>query len=446
MRILSIPCVVMASINFAVGIYYLYFHLRRPQIKEHLPFALLCLGVGLYDVFSIGLYNSASLEQGIFWQKLQLGCIALISVLLIWFSGIFVQQPGNKIVRFFMGWFLFLWLVPFFISPELTLSTAHPAIKQIAIGSLTGITYYEGRVGLFYQLEIISAIVAYVYMMFLFMRFFQSTRDKGLLLILFSLLSYFFGVLNDSLVATGVYQFFYLSEYSFSIIILSMAYILLNKFVDLHTAHEQLNINLEHKVIERTQEIEQLNRELKTLADHDGLTGVYNRRFFNEYFEIEVKRARNWLDHKDQLRESPENDMNFGIALIDIDHFKTINDHYGHAIGDAVLKQVVEIMKAGIFTRDVLCRYGGDEFVLLLTKTSNQGIYQAVEKIRKGIDEYEFPLDDEEKHCLHVTISIGLVNLDEVLVTGVNETLKLADDRLLQAKSQGRNRIVYEGS
>jgi hypothetical protein len=162
MRILSIPCVVMASINFAVGVYYLYFHLRRPQIKEHLPFALLCLCVGLYDVFSIGLYNSTSLALGIFWQRLQLEIMAFISICLLWFSGIFTQQPDNKLVRFFIGVFLLYWVVSLFISPELTLSTAHPAIKQIVIGQLSSITYYEGEVGLFYQAGIVTAIGTYL--------------------------------------------------------------------------------------------------------------------------------------------------------------------------------------------------------------------------------------------------------------------------------------------
>jgi diguanylate cyclase (GGDEF)-like protein len=137
--------------------------------------------------------------------------------------------------------------------------------------------------------------------------------------------------------------------------------------------------------------------------------------------------------------------MNFGIALIDIDHFKRINDQYGHAMGDNVLKQVVDIMHANLFTRDVLCRYGGDEFALLLTKTSDAGILQAVEKIRKEIDEHVFQAGDAGKACLHVTISAGMATLDEVLETRCEDTLKLADERLLRAKSRGRNTVVHGG-
>jgi diguanylate cyclase (GGDEF)-like protein len=133
--------------------------------------------------------------------------------------------------------------------------------------------------------------------------------------------------------------------------------------------------------------------------------------------------------------------MNFGLAFIDIDGFKLINDTYGHPVGDYVLKQVIGIIEGHIFTRDVLCRYGGDEFALLLTKTSRDGILQAAEKIRKEIDEFEFVFDKTQRQ--HVTVSIGLVNFDEVLDQDNEGILKLADDRLLKAKNCGKNTIVY---
>lgn len=167
-----------------------------------------------------------------------------------------------------------------------------------------------------------------------------------------------------------------------------------------------------------------------------------NRRFFNEYFEIEVRRAMNFLEHRDRLEPSKNSDMNFGLAMIDIDNFKHINDTCGHLVGDKVLKQVIKILKRNIFSRDVLCRYGGDEFTLILTKTSSCGILKAAEKIKKEIDEHKFDfcVDHESQH---VTISMGLVNFDEVLNKKGEAILKLVDDRLLRAKSYGRNRVVY---
>jgi diguanylate cyclase (GGDEF)-like protein len=208
---------------------------------------------------------------------------------------------------------------------------------------------------------------------------------------------------------------------------------------------EYIMSSLQDDAIQSNIKIKKLNEDLKQLAECDGLTGTYNRRFFNEYFEIEVKRAKSFIEHKAHLEPSQRNDMNFGLAILDIDHFKLINDTYGHLVGDSVLKQITDIMKENMFSRDVLCRYGGDEFVMLLTKTSPDGILQAAEKIRKEIDEHMFVFD-EHSRCQHVTISVGLVIFNEVLDKKSGDILKLADDRLLTAKSRGKNRVVYSDS
>lgn len=424
-----------------MGVYYLLFYIKRPQIREHLPFALLCVSVGFYAVFSAGLYNSNSLTEGIFWQRLQFDTVAAISIFLIWFTAIFTGLKNNRPIQIVIGWFLIFFLVSLFSGPEFTLSTARPAIKNISVLGIRT-TYYEGEIGFVYQVELLSAVIAYIYLFYLFIRYYKKTRYKSLLLVFTGLIIYFIGVVNNSLVVAQVYKSLYIAEYAFSFIVIAMAYTLLDKFVNLQTAYEEFNFDLEQKVLERTTEIERLNKSLKDLAERDGLTGIYNRRFFNEYFEIEVKRAKNYLEHKAWLVPDDENEMNFGLAFIDIDQFKLINDTCGHQAGDNILKQVTDIIERHIFTRDVLCRYGGDEFVLLLTKTTSAGVLQAAEKIRKEINDHEFVFDKTQMRQ-HVTVSIGLVNFDEVLEDGDEEILKLADDRLRRAKSRGKNRIVY---
>jgi hypothetical protein len=317
----------MASIDFSVGVYYLFFYLKRPQIKEHLPFALLCLSVGFYAVFSAGLYNSNSLPEGIFWQRLQLNITVPISIFLIWFAGIFTGQKDNRLIQIFIGWFLIIFIATLFVSPEFTLSTIHPAIKNINVLGIQA-TYYEGRLGFVYQAELLSAIIVYIYFFYLFIRYYKKTRYKPLLLIFAGLIIYFIGVVNDSLVAARVYQSIYIGEYAFSFIVIAMAYTLLDKFVNLQTAYEEFNVDLEQKVRERTSEIDRLNRSLKDLAERDGLTGVYNRRFFNEYFDIEVKRAKNYLEHKARLVPKEENEMNFGLAFIETGHEHNRKTHF----------------------------------------------------------------------------------------------------------------------
>ena len=439
---MSIPDILMAAINFYVGLYYLFFYVKRPQIKEHLPFALLCLSVGLYDVFTAGLYNSISIDQGVGWQRFQLDSAVFISISLIWFTAIFTELKNKRVPQIFIAWFVVIFFISLFVSKDLTLSAASPAVKHLILFNSFKVTYYEGAVGLVYLIEIFSSILAYGYLSYLYVRYYQKTKYKGLLLILVCQASYFFGVINDSLVAMQVYTFLYLSEYTFFLIVLAMAYILLDKFVNVYAAYEELNANLERKVSGRTSEINNLNEELKRLVDYDGLTGIYNRRFFNEYLEIELMRAKNSIEHKLYPVSISGGDLNFGLAIIDIDHFKHINDTYGHLVGDNVLKQTTDIMKRNIFTRDVLCRFGGDEFALLFTRTSHQGILQAVEKIRREVAEQGF-IFNETHQGQHITISAGLASFDEIVVGESLEILKLADDRLLSAKARGRNRIVY---
>ncbi len=115
MQVLSIPCVALASIDFCVGGYYLFFYFKKPQIGEHLPFALLCVSVGFYAVFAAGLYNSTSLAGGIFWQRLQLDTVAAISIFLIWFTSIFTQQKNHRPIRMLTGWFLVIFTASLFL-------------------------------------------------------------------------------------------------------------------------------------------------------------------------------------------------------------------------------------------------------------------------------------------------------------------------------------------
>ncbi len=443
MPIASILNIAMASINFYVGGYYLYFYSKRPQIKEHLPFALVCLCVGFYNVFCAGLYNSTSVPDGIFWQRLQLQSMASIAVSLIWFSRTFIAQKPNRVVRFLIFGFVGIFLASLVVNPVYTLSADRPAVKDFLLFHSLRVTYYEAEIGPVFLLEFVLAVIAFTYFVSLFYRHYRQTKNKASLLILICQCTYFLGVINDTLVSTQVYRSIYVSEYTFFLIVIAMAYVLLDRFVALYRAYEGLNVRLEEKVSERTREIEQLNESLKHIADHDDLTGVYNRRFFNEYFEFELKRVKNYLEYKARMLSTQENEMNFGLAIIDIDHFKEINDTYGHLVGDSVLKQIIAIIQENIFTRDVLCRYGGDEFALLLTKTSNEGILQALEKIKKEVEEHAFVIDSEHPGR-QITISAGLVNFSEVRERDGLEALKLADDRLLRAKTSGRNRIIYD--
>lgn len=225
-----------------------------------------------------------------------------------------------------------------------------------------------------------------------------------------------------------------------------VATILLIKDITSHKRNIEMlefqNQKLDHinmKLQKQNESIEAFNRKLKELAEVDELTGAYNRRFFNEYYEIEIFRALNQIEYNQNNKTL----MNFCIAILDIDNFKHVNDTYGHIAGDQVLRQLVQIVKDNVFSRDIVCRYGGEEFAVIFTKTTKEGAVLAAEKIRAGIESHGFILSDTVKNH-HVTASIGLAAFcEDDCITG-KSILKLADDRLYKAKMAGKNRVIAD--
>ncbi len=441
MQIVAYPCLVMASLSAFAGFLHLFVFFRGRRVPAHLPFALLCVSVAVYDVFSIGLYTSSSVAEGVRWQKLQLDTMDIISVCITWFVARYTNRTGSRILRAVAGWFALVFIVSLVAGPDFTLSPLRPSIKTIAIPGLPLITYFEGELGIVYLAGIASAVLLYVYLLAVLVSNYVRSRTRGLLVVIVGMSTYFLGVANDSLVAARVYPFIYLSEYSFMIVVLTMSWVLLGELAQLYHRIEDTNATLEARVEERTREITKLNEDLRRQAERDSLTGIYNRRFFSQYLEIELRRARNRLEHR-TVPLPEDNDMNFGLAMVDIDHFKRINDTYGHPAGDRAIVEVVAIIQEVIFSRDVFCRYGGEEFVILFTRTSREGIVQAIEKIRRRVDEHAFVVDDDHE-AVRITVSIGVVIFEEVPQLTTQQLLRIADHRLLEAKEGGRNRVVY---
>ncbi|MBN1617029.1 MAG: diguanylate cyclase [Spirochaetales bacterium] len=206
--------------------------------------------------------------------------------------------------------------------------------------------------------------------------------------------------------------------------------ILLNDITELKKAIEELT----HK----NKEIEILNQQLKNLAETDSLTGAYNRRFFDEYYKIEAQRALS----RNRFTNNPHASPDFGLAIIDIDNFKKINDSWGHLAGDEVLRTLVELIKANIFGRDVVCRYGGEEFAVIFTNTNEEGLTLAAEKIRIKIAETPFRIGSQEEP-LYITVSIGIAFFDrEYTEETLTELIAIADERLYCAKRTGKNRVI----
>ena len=166
-----------------------------------------------------------------------------------------------------------------------------------------------------------------------------------------------------------------------------------------------------------------LFEEVRNLAIRDGLTGLYNSRHFREVLahQVEVSRRYGWP---------------LSLIFLDIDNFKGINDTFGHPDGDLVLKALARFLQSHVRLADVICRYGGEEFVVLLPQTSRDHAQLLAERLREEIAGTPIPLSHQE---IHLTVSIGLSYLTPSLSD--EDLVKNADTALYKAKQSGRNRV-----
>jgi diguanylate cyclase (GGDEF)-like protein len=166
--------------------------------------------------------------------------------------------------------------------------------------------------------------------------------------------------------------------------------------------------------------------QTKRLANTDGLTGLYNRRAFQERLRQEVERANRY--HRP-----------LSLIMIDIDHFKTYNDTYGHLQGDDVLVAVAQVLKQLSRASDIVARYGGEEFALILPETNKSSAAALGKRLRGQIERRKFPGETQlPEHVL--TISVGIAS--HTPPESQEALLEAADTALYQAKRQGRNRVV----
>jgi len=170
-----------------------------------------------------------------------------------------------------------------------------------------------------------------------------------------------------------------------------------------------------------------LQENIKQLGLLDPLTGINNRRFFDQRVSEEVTLA--------QRNKTP-----LSCLFIDLDHFKNINDTHGHQTGDDVLKHIAEILNDTMRTSDVLARYGGEEFVILLANTSSQDAYDIAERIRIIVETTSFKISSAA--VLNITLSVGLSTLgDNEHITTTQHLVSFADQAVYAAKVSGRNRV-----
>lgn len=332
----------------------------------------------------------------------------------------YFQIYGDIPVKFNFG----IMLAPIFLAlfmqtifkTESKYQFEHKLLYSVMFVSVVNFIY--GLIDFTGAIEVLSLSLNYALFMFMLISIRLYLKgDKLVKIFLFAHAFYLFFSIYAFLYFIGFASSNYISSHGTSIGLIFEAFLL------------SYLVSYKFKIMEQEKEEDKIQKlELKLLASTDSMTKLYNRRYFTEISEK-------------ILDISKREKKNLSILMIDIDRFKRVNDTYGHQFGDEVLITLSRLLVEHQRKSDIVCRYGGEEFVILLPNTSLKNAATLAEKIRILIE--SLTMEAPENKDFKFTVSIGVAEIDIENETNIELALKRADDALYVAKNSGRNRIYY---
>ncbi len=400
-------------------------HSKRAMINDRVDIALLVGALLVLAFYNLLLYFSSGYRENLYYALFLTFASIWMSLLYGLTASLFhvYGDAAYQLHSFAMP--LAIFLVLFFMNLFETKEkyrTEHKFLTSVAWLNFADLLF--GFFNIFKAMELFSILTIYTLVVLLWVSI--SIYRKGNVLARLFLIGHSFFALFS---AIGIGFFLGFADYNYvtrhatgfgySIEALMLAYIIAYKIKLLEYKKEELLETLEHKVEERT-------AELKLLASIDPMTKLYNRRYFIEMSESILDSAK-------------RNGTDTSILILDIDHFKNVNDTYGHRVGDDVIVRLASLLQAISRESDIISRWGGEEFVILFPETDKDGALAISEKIRTDVENSVINL--ERGRALRLTVSIGITQIDNEEEGGIEAAIHRADEALYRAKAGGRNRV-----
>ncbi len=408
----NLSVVIIASICLFIGLFAFGIYIFNYTDMQYFSLGIFCLITGLY-LMSISELRTFLFDYPVFWVYTDLFSLSLLPVVLAWFFDATFGPGKNEMIRVFwrtqIGVFVYVLIV-------------HCIGFQYMFESLPFILFSMLATALF----ILSRTIVLAS---------KEHTDARIFLLGITILLLF--SVNDILVGMGaVYWWTTLGHYGVMGFVLCMLAVIARRLIKTRKLLVRYSDRLKTEVDNRTKDLNNAMRQLAEANDRlyelsfkDGLTGVYNRRYFDELYKKEWARMK---------REKSD----LSVIMIDIDYFKKYNDLYGHKNGDLCLQNVAAVLEQSVRRpADCVARYGGEEFIVLLPYTDVYGAYQIAEEMRKNIESLKIRHAEFASKQV-VTVSLGISSTSQSKLQNKDVLLEDADRALYISKANGRNVVT----
>ena len=392
-----------------MGIYELFIFFFRKKDKVFLYFGLISIFISLYSILKPPYYFNHFVAK-IPWicaNRFEIICIYILFILYLFFVRTMYPKEMKKTP-------VFIGIIISFIAMTVTM-IAEPILYQ----PLLNYFFILITIFMFYILYVL--ILAYI------------RKRPTIFVNLLANLIFFSSVINDVLLYLNWIHSIPFTTIGFFLYVLIQSINLSKEYArkfeeaeNLSIDLQQLNESLDDKIKERTEELKQKNDELKKLTLVDGLTGIYNRRYFNEYVGKYFKEAFSSNQH-------------LSLLMIDVDNFKIYNDNKGHIAGDELLIHYSQLVKEMCSGYTFVARYGGEEFAVVLPSVPLQEATHFAENLRLLIEEQKISSEFDDNY---VTISVGVSSTEHHSFKQKEELIERADKALYESKKNGKNRVT----